>query len=383
MAYERAATAIQKCYRGFVVRKAYQLYRQRLNTQILCFLQQIELISNDFFTKIIKTNYSVSFKCMDSSAPNVTHQHKYAQKLSQYFFPPPPPLPSPFAVLSPPLPPLDASCPVKSSTVSSSIPLPPPPALFLASRPSLQSHVPSASANRSPSPSPSSGVSKFAQVRDIFARAEAAAAGIHHHHHHYHHPPPPPPPPPTSHFHHHQHIPLKPHTNNQLPPVLAPPINPISHLAPSMERIGSPRSLTVLNAVQEYQRQHINNQQAAQRRFSHLGGGIHIRPPNPNGNMYLKSRGIVPMPPNNHKSFLPNRPAPLSGPPNFISPLLKQIPLQQHQPLKPLTRVSSSGSSEVVSFPSMTLSSAGRVSSRQDKCTNTNHRKTPLPLTET
>ena len=68
--HETAAIIIQKCYRGFFVRKAFYRYRQRLNTQILCFLQQIELISIDFFTKIVKTNYSVSYKPIENLSNN-------------------------------------------------------------------------------------------------------------------------------------------------------------------------------------------------------------------------------------------------------------------------------------------------------------------------
>ena len=155
-AHETAATIIQKCYRGFIVRKAYYFFQQRLNTQILCFLQQIELISNDFFTKIVKTNYCVPFKSIEPLSINISYGNRYAQKISQYFFPPPPPLPLPssFTILSPPLPPPDAPTSIKPSIIISSIPLPPPPpALFLASRSSPQSRH--QAINRSPSPSTS------------------------------------------------------------------------------------------------------------------------------------------------------------------------------------------------------------------------------------
>ncbi|CAF2938413.1 unnamed protein product [Rotaria sp. Silwood2] len=313
LSYETAATTIQKCFRGFIIRKAYYLYRQRLHTQILCFLQQIELISNDFFTKIVKTNYSVPFKTIETRSINISYHKKCVQKFSQYLFPPPPPLPlpSPFTILSPPLPPPDAPTSIKPSIMTSSIPLPPPPpSLFLAARPSPQSRHQLITTNRSPSPS---AVSKFAQVRDIFARAEAAVAANSHHHHHVHHP----------------HIPIKNHIQNQHTPAV--------HQVLSIERTRSPKSVTVLDAVQEYQRQHINNHHAAYKRVGHLGGGVsgavHNRPINLNANNYVRPRGIGAFIANNNKPLLQNKQTPSAALPNFIS----ASPKQQHQPPKPIT----------------------------------------------
>ncbi|CAF1008646.1 unnamed protein product [Rotaria sordida] len=328
LSYEIAATTIQKCFRGFIIRKAYYLYRQRLHTQILCFLQQIELISNDFFTKVVKTNYSVPFKTIESCSINISHHKKCVQKFSQYLFPPPPPLPLPasFTILSPPLPPPDAPTLIKPSIITSSIPLPPPPpSLFLAARSSPQSRHQLIITNRSPSPS-TSPVSKFAQVRDIFARAEAAAAAAvnsHHLHHHLHH----------LHHLHPSHIPIKNHIQNQH----APSSNQIS----SIERSRSPKSVTVLDAVQEYQRQHINNHHGAYKRFGHLGsgagGGIHNRPINFNGNNYIRPRGIGAFIASNNKAILQNKQTPSAVLPNLVP----ASPKQQHQLPKPITPESS------------------------------------------
>jgi hypothetical protein len=195
------------------------------------------------------------------------HNNKFVQKFSQYLFPPPPPLPLPssFTILSPPLPPPNAPTSIKPSVISSGISLPPPPpALFLASRPSPQCRPSVTGNNRSPSPSISS-VSKFAQVRDIFARAEAAAAA-------------------AANVHHYHHIPIKHHIPNSY--TSSPQVS-------SIERSRSPKSVTVLDAVQEYQRQHINVHQPGYKRFAHLGGGIpNNRPMNFNGNHHVKPRGI-------------------------------------------------------------------------------------------
>ena len=336
LAHEMAATVIQKCYRGFLVRKAFLLYRQRLNTQILCFLQQIELISTDFFTKIVKTNYCVPFKPVDIRTTHVAQQNKYVHKISQYLFPPPPPpppfpllSPSPYTIFSPPLPPPELPSSSKAAIITSSIPLPPPPppALFLSSRPSPQPRHPLIGAghghgHRSPSPSASS-VSKFAQVRDIFARAEAAVVVTHN-------------PPP---FHHH-HIPMKVHppsigmssASNSLSHHHPPPPPP-----PAIESTRSPRSLTVLDAVQEYQRQHIKVHQPAHKRFVHLGaaaaGGLHSRVSNVIGNIGVRPRASAPPNVINNKSHVPNKPVVV--PSSFVS----SSPKQQHQPPKPITRV--------------------------------------------
>ncbi|CAF3490687.1 unnamed protein product [Adineta steineri] len=324
--FDIAATIIQKCYRGFIVRKAFFLYQQRLSTQILCFLQQIELISNDFFTKIVKTNYCAPFKSIDCLPINSFHNNKYVQKFSQYLFPPPPPLPlpSPFIISSPPLPPPHEPTSIKPSMITSSIPLPPPPpALFLASRSSPRSrHQPiiTNQSNRSPSPLSSSSISKFAQVRDIFARAEAASANSHHYHHHQHH-----------------HIPLK----NPIQTQHLSSNNTTTHQVLSIDQTRSPKPITVLDAVQEYQKQHLNNHQPGYKRFGHLGGGggIHNnRPLNFNGNNYLKPRGIASfISNNNNKPLLQKK----QTPPAIIPSYILSSPKQHQQPLKPITRESS------------------------------------------
>ena len=331
VSYEIAATIIQKCYRGFLVRKAYYLYRQRLHTQILCFLQQIELISNDFFNKTVKTNYSVSLKSIESYSINISQNKKYMQRFTQYLFPPPPPppppslpLPSPFTILSPPLPSPNAPTSIKPSAVTSAIPLPPPPpSLCVISRPSPQSRhqlITTNCSNRSPSPS-TPPVSKFAQVRDIFARAEAAAAAANTYHYHYRH----------SHPH---HIPIKNYVQNQQ----SSSTNSSSNQNLSIEQTRSPKSVTVLSAVQEYQRQHINNHHAAYRRFGHLGGagGIHSRPSNFNANNYVRSRGAGSfISNNNNKSLLKNKQTTSTVLTNCVS----SSPKQQYQQSKLITSV--------------------------------------------
>lgn len=205
--YETAAIIIQKSYRGFRFRKAYFHYKQRLNVQMLCFLQQIELINNDFFTKVVRTNYCVPLKSIESTKTNYLN-NKQTNKFIQHLFPPPP------------------------SPIPITIPSIPPPL------------------------SPS--ISKFAQVRDIFARAESAVIPQ-------------------------QHIPIKSHN----PPIVTP-LNTI----PAIEQSRSPKPVTVLNAVQEYQRQHINIHQPAYKRFTHLNAGAISnvnRSPNIGG---LKPRSI-------------------------------------------------------------------------------------------
>ena len=304
-ATETAAIVIQKCVRGFLVRKAYHRFRQRLDTQILCFLQQIELLSQDFFTKIVKTNYSISFKNLEISA--LKNPNRYMQKFSQYLFPPSSPLSSTFTVLSPPLPPPNAPPSIKPSAVISSIALPPPPpALCLASRTSPQSRHLLSKANRSPSPSTSS-VSKFAQVRDIFARAEAAAANVHHNHH---------------------HAPIKHHIANSY--TSSPPTS-------SIERNPSPKPITVLDAVQQYQRQYLNSHQPGYKRFSHFGGAANNRPINFHGQNHVKPRGIGAFISSNlnNKLLLQNKQLPPVSQVNVTSNCTPSSP-------KPITRVSTS-----------------------------------------
>ncbi|CAF1580482.1 unnamed protein product [Adineta ricciae] len=324
-AYESAAIAIQKYYRGFIVRKAYSLYRQRLQTQILCFLQQVELTSNDFFTRIVKTNYCVPTKSMESSLINQCNYNKYMQKFPQYLFPPPPLLPLPsssFLMLSPPLPPPDAPTSIKPSVVSSVIPLPPPPpALFLVSRSSPRPRQQITVPHRSPSPLSSSSVSKFAQVRDIFARAEAAAAT---HSHHYNH--------------HHHFIPSKHSIQNQ--PIVPPPPS-VNSVSPLIAQTRSPRSTTVLDAVQEYQKQHINNHQPTYRRFGHSSAYNNNRPIHFNGNNHLKPRGIASFITNNQRPLLQKKQTPPTLFPNYMSSSPKPPALSSQQPAKPITRESS------------------------------------------
>lgn len=322
--YEIAATVIQKCYRGFAVRKAYFLYRQRLNTQILCFLQQIELISNEFFNKTVKTNFSVASKNVEPQALNIFQKHKYAQKLTQCLFPPPPPLPlplpSPFGMFSPPLPPPDAPTSIRPSMISSSVALPPPPpSLFLGVKSSPQPRPALVTANRSPSPPPISA-SKFAQVREIFARAEAAANTNNYHHNHaiYH------------------HNPVRSHIQNQ--PLSS--INPATHQVLSLDRNRSPKPAAVLDSVQEYQRQHMNNNHGAYKRFGHIPStpGVHARPMNFHGNNYIKPRGIGAFISNNPRSILHNKPTASIVVPNYVSPSFRQ-PQQQSQLPKPISPV--------------------------------------------
>jgi len=251
LTYETAAIIIQKSYRGFHFRKTFQIYKQRLNIQMLCFIQQIELISNDFFTKIVRTNYCVPLKSIESTTTNSHNNHKQSNKLFQHLFPPPPPLPLPSTceIFSPLLSRhSDSSNPARLPINTSSIPVPPPlPSALsfpLRSSPSRHQLILTSS-------SPTSSGSKFAQVRDIFARAETASTPVITHH----------------------SIPIK---------------NPIL----SIEQTSNSKSVTVLNAVQEYQRQHINIHQPVSKRFIQLGNNPISnvnRSPNIGG---LRSRGI-------------------------------------------------------------------------------------------
>ena len=106
-----------------------------------------------------------------------------------------------------------------------------------------------------------------------------------------------------------------------------------------MERDGSPRPLTVLDAVHEYQRQHINIHQPAYKRFSHivsgLSGPLHHRPNHFNGNAAMKPRPVAPINIHQNKSYPHNKPTVV--PSTFA---ISSSPKQQHQSSKPITRVS-------------------------------------------
>ena len=301
-----AAAIIQKCYRGFRFRRVFGHYRQRLDTQMLCFLQQIEFINNDFFTKIVRTNYCVSLKAIESlpsPRPHVNN-HRQSSKPLHYFFPPPPPLPlpSPFSVGGPTSAAPEASAHLKNLPPISLVPTPPPPpplpppaATFFPARHRVY---------RSPSPS----TSKFAQVRDMFVRGEgsavSASGGVS-----------------TTTIIHAQ------------PPTKHPPSS--SQTLPSIDQSRSPKALTVLNAVQEYQRQHINNHQQASKRFSHLGigGSVNgVRPAhvgNQRSRATIQSNCNLPKP--QIKQCLSMQAAP--------SPKQQQQQQQQQQSAKPITRV--------------------------------------------
>lgn len=247
LTYEQAAIIIQKFYRAYYFRKTFQMYKQRLNIQMLCFLQQIELINNDFFTKIVRTNYCVSLKSIETTI-NSFLNNKQANKLLQHLFPPPPPLPLP---MSPSLTrQTDISNSIRIQTNSSSTAAPPlsNSALSFPTRSSSSCH-------QTILTSPST-VSKFAQVRDIFARGESNKP-----------------------LKNHQSIPVK------------------SHLISSID---NSKAANVLNAVQEYQRQHINNSQSAYKRFIQVGNNSNSnanRSPNINA---IRPRG------NSHSGFSNN-----------------------------------------------------------------------------
>jgi hypothetical protein len=251
---------------------------------MLCFIQQIELISNEFFTKIVRTNYCVPLKSIESTATttNSHNNNKQLNKLFQHLFPPPPPLPLPLPSTFEKFSPLlsrhsDLSNSNRIQINTSSVPPPPPPP---APPPPPPPPPPSASSfpSRSTSfrqhliltsPSSTPPISKFAQVRDIFARAEAAISVPTHH-----------------------SIPTK----NLIPSNITS-----SHTIPSIEQSRSPKPATVLNAVQEYQRQHINNHPPASKRFAQLGNSAILnvnRSPNIGG---FRSRAIGNVGLNNNK----------------------------------------------------------------------------------
>ncbi|CAF4243978.1 unnamed protein product [Rotaria sp. Silwood2] len=244
---ETAAIIIQKYYRGYIFRKAYYMYKQRLTILMLCFLQQIELLNNDFFTKTVRTNYCVSLKSIETITNNHGNNNKQANKFIQHIFPPPPPLPLPSTcgAFSSPLSHSDSLNPIKipiNSSLSSSI-------LPLTSRLSPIHHNLILTCHSNRSPSPTSSVSKFAQVRDMFARAQITTSVITHHSN-----------------------PIKNHI--QINTTSSQINTTSSQINSSIEQSRSPKSTTVLNAVQEYQRQHINMHQPVAKRFTQLNNGV-------------------------------------------------------------------------------------------------------------
>jgi hypothetical protein len=224
---------------------------------MLCFLQQIELINNDFFTKIVRTNYCVSLKSIES-INHLQGNYKQSNRHSQHLFPPPPPLPLPLPSK------FENNSPRYSDSINA-LSSNPPSTLILPSLSNLSvtSRVSPARHQFLPESSPSP-VSKFAQVRDIFARAEAAH-----------------------------------HSNPIKNPIISNIIS--SHTIPSIERSRSPKSASVFNAVQEYQRQHLNNHQPMFKRFiplSNSGPASANRSPNIG---ILRSRGLSHANSNNNK----------------------------------------------------------------------------------
>lgn len=205
--------------------------------QMLCFLQQIELVNNDFYPKLVRTNYCVPMKSIETFTnlpvfPTPTHVpmiSKQIQKTFSYLFPPPPPLPLP-SPLS------EMTTAPKTNEISNS---------------SNTFQLPRSTVHRSPSPLRTS--SKFALVRDMFARGGGSGGGS--------------------------------ATAGSSSGLMT---NPTKHMftsmsnhssqgTPAFETSRSPKmNTTVLNAVQEYQRQHINNRQSAlAKKFAHLGVTSH------------------------------------------------------------------------------------------------------------
>ncbi|CAF1653884.1 unnamed protein product [Rotaria magnacalcarata] len=302
-----AAIVIQKCYRGFHFRKACSLYKQRLNIQMLCFLQQVELLNNDFFIKTVRTNYCVPLKSIES----MTHNHKQSNnKIVQHLFPPPPPLPLPlplpssFGAFSSPISNFDSFIPIKIPiNTSSSI-------LSFTSRLSPiyhhQHHHSILTSNSNRSPSPTQSISKFAQVRDIFARAEVTTSVTTHN-----------------------------NNNNAIKNHIS--INSTtSQTIPCVEQCRSPKATTVLNAVQEYQRQHINVHQPAFKRFGQFNHSIIA---NTNRSSNINGARIRPSGPNslnnNKLQNKPNIPAYATSSPKQLPKSIPKEPSMATQPKYP------------------------------------------------
>lgn len=293
---EAAGLVIQKCYRGFAFRKALSIHKQRFNIQVLCFLQQVELLNNDFFTKVVRTNYCVPLKSIETVTHHQNHNQKQLNhKIVSHLFPPPPPLPLPsaFGPHSSSLSNLDSLNLLKipPHPVSSSI-------LSLGSRLSpLHYHyhhhgILTSNSNRSPSPTQS--VSKFAQVRDIFARAGTTTSVTTHH--------------------------PNPIKNN------IPTNTTIAQAAPNLEQARSPKATYVLNAVQQYQKQHINNHQPAFKRFGQFSNSVTSNTNRSSNVSGIKIRAVGSNGLNN------NKPQNKSNIPAYVTSSPKQQP-------KPITRV--------------------------------------------
>ena len=144
--------------------------------------------------------------------------------------------------------------------------------------------------NRSPSPVVFG--SKFAQVRDIFARGGGGGGA-----------------PATAAY---PSAPIR----ASLPSLSA---------IPSLEQTRSPKTVTVLNAVQEYQRQHINNHQSNLKRFSQFHNGVvaNLNRSATNGGLRSRNTGL-----NNNANKFPVK----QNLPAYVTSSPKQQP-------KPITRV--------------------------------------------
>ncbi|UJR10380.1 hypothetical protein I4U23_014585 [Adineta vaga] len=281
---ETAAIRIQKAYRGYRYRKSFYLYVQRLNNQMFCFLQQIELINNDFFMKTVRTNYCVPIKSITTSQTNNKH--------IQHLFPPPPPLPLPSPLIH-----SDVIVPIH---VSSILPL---PSTFGLS-PSRSHSMLTTRSHRSPSPI-SSG-SKFA------------------------------------------------HTS-------LPTISTI----PNFEQSRSPKAITVLNAVQEYQRQHINNHQPNSKRFTQFHNGVVANLNRSSTNVNLRSRSVGQN--NNNINIINNNRYPnKQNLPAYVTSSPKQQP-------KPITREPSMSTQPKYAFHVLLRKTGQDLSTGQ---TLTKHRTT-------
>jgi hypothetical protein len=204
---DAAARIIQKSFRGYRSRKVLSNYKQRLHMQTHCFLQQIEFVNHDFYTRHVRTNYCVTRKSIDSLCHSPLTDHQFKPLVKTCFL-----MPTPL-----PLPSLFANAPNVNETC----------------RATVQTSAVRLHARRSTSPLPST--SKFAQVREMFARAQPTGLSC--------------------------SIPTK---------TSLPSVNLSAVVVPSTEIVEctSPKATTVLHAVQEYQRQHIRIHSMASKRFT-------------------------------------------------------------------------------------------------------------------